>query len=75
LLDGLQSNVTVLTALAFAGEKVTKSKEWPRSPRGLSGKVDRAATSLRRMGIDVSRPPRKNRVRPIVVRKPAIEED
>jgi hypothetical protein len=37
-----------------AGERVTKSKSWPDSPRSLSGRLRRAATFLRKIGIDIS---------------------
>jgi len=37
-----------------AGERVTKSKSWPDSPRALSGRLRRAATFLRKIGIDIS---------------------
>ena len=36
------------------GEKITKSKNWPSSARALSGRVRRAATFLRKVGVDVS---------------------
>ena len=36
------------------GERVTKSKAWPDSPRALSGRLRRAATFLRKIGIDIS---------------------
>ena len=35
-------------------EKVRKMKTWPSSPRALSGRVRRAAASLRTIGIDVA---------------------
>lgn len=35
------------------GEKVRKSKVWPSSARALSGRVRRAATFLRKIGIDI----------------------
>ena len=35
-------------------EKVRKMKTWPSSPRALSGRVRRAAASLRTVGIDVA---------------------
>jgi hypothetical protein len=37
-----------------AGERVPKSKSWPDSPRALSGKLRRAATFLRKTGIEIS---------------------
>ena len=36
------------------GEKVRKSKAWPSSARALSGRVRRAATFLRKVGIDIT---------------------
>jgi hypothetical protein len=44
----------LLGALAeVAGERVTKSKAWPDSPRALGGRSRRAATFLRKIGIDI----------------------
>ncbi len=44
----------LLGALAeAAGERVTKAKTWPASPRALSGRLRRAATFLRKVGIDI----------------------
>jgi hypothetical protein len=37
-----------------AGERVAKSKSWPDSPRALAGRLRRAATFLRKIGIDIS---------------------
>ncbi len=45
LLDTLDEEV---------GEKVHKSKAWPSSARALSGRVRRAATFLRKVGIDIT---------------------
>lgn len=36
------------------GENIRKSKTWPSSARGLSGRVRRAATFLRNVGIDIA---------------------
>jgi hypothetical protein len=36
-----------------AGERVAKSKTWPDSPRALAGRLRRAATFLRKIGIEV----------------------
>jgi len=36
-----------------AGERIAKSKTWPDSPRALSGRLRRAATFLRKIGIEV----------------------
>ena len=44
----------LLGALAEeAGERVAKSKTWPDSPRALSGRLRRAATFLRKIGIEI----------------------
>ena len=44
----------LLGALAeSAGERVAKSKTWPASPRALSGRLRRAATFLRKIGIEI----------------------
>ena len=37
-----------------AGERIAKSKTWPDNPRALSGRLRRAATFLRKIGIEVS---------------------
>ena len=36
-----------------AGERATKSKTWPDSPRALSGRLRRAVTFLRKIGIEI----------------------
>jgi hypothetical protein len=44
----------LLGALAeVVGERVAKSKSWPDSPRALAGRLRRAATFLRKVGIEV----------------------
>ncbi|MBK8008617.1 MAG: hypothetical protein IPK23_09375 [Rhizobiales bacterium] len=44
----------LLGALAeIAGERVTKAKTWPDNPRALAGRLRRAATFLRKIGIDI----------------------
>ena len=44
----------LLGALAeVAGERVAKSKTWPDSPRALAGRLRRAATFLRKIGIEI----------------------
>ena len=44
----------LLGALAeAAGERIAKSKSWPESARALSGRLRRAATFLRKIGIDI----------------------
>ena len=36
------------------GEKARKAKTWPSSARALSGRVRRAATFLRKVGVDIT---------------------
>lgn len=44
----------LLGALAeLTGERMAKTKAWPESPRALAGRLRRAATFLRRIGIDI----------------------
>src|ERR1700730_13924674 len=44
----------LLGALAeAAGERAAKSKTWPDSPRALAGRLRRAATFLRKIGVEV----------------------
>ena len=38
----------------MVGERGVKSKTWPDSPRALSGRLRRAATFLRKIGIEIS---------------------
>ena len=45
------------------GERNARSKEWPGSARALSGRVRRAATFLRKVGIEIKYPPRRGRAR------------
>ncbi len=45
----------LLGALGEAvGERVAKSKTWPDNPRALAGRLRRAATFLRKIGIEIS---------------------
>jgi hypothetical protein len=45
----------LLGALAeVAGERIAKSKTWPDSPRALSGRLRRAATFLRKVGVEIA---------------------
>jgi hypothetical protein len=45
----------LLGALAeAAGERAAKSKTWPDSPRALAGRLRRAATFLRKIGIEIA---------------------
>jgi hypothetical protein len=38
---------------AVAGEQTVRTKDWPTSHRGLSGRLRRASTSLRKIGVDL----------------------
>ncbi len=38
----------------MVGEKICKTKTWPATPRALSGRIRRAATFLRKVGIDIT---------------------
>jgi hypothetical protein len=38
----------------MVGDRVAKAKTWPDGPRALSGRLRRAATPLRKVGIDIS---------------------
>jgi hypothetical protein len=45
----------LLGALAeVAGERIAKSKTWPDSPRAFAGRLRRAATFLRKIGVEVA---------------------
>ncbi len=45
----------LLGALAeAAGERIAKGKTWPDGPRALAGRLRRAATFLRKLGIEIS---------------------
>jgi hypothetical protein len=50
---GTASDLLVVLARA-AGERVSKSKSWPETPRALSGRLRRAVTFLRKIGIEVT---------------------
>jgi len=44
----------LLSALSFeVGERIAKAKAWPATPRALSGRLRRAATFLRKVGIEI----------------------
>ena len=46
---------SLLVALGEAvDERIAKSKTWPENPRALSGRLRRAATFLRKIGIEVA---------------------
>ena len=51
----------------MAGERAAKSKTWPDSPRALAGRLRRAATFLRKIGIEIGFE-REGRARTRVIR-------
>ena len=51
------------TLAEAAGERVAKAKTWPDSPRALSGRLRRAATFLRKIGIEIGFVREKGRAR------------
>ena len=58
---------------AAAAEVTRKAKEWPKTPRGMSGALRRAAPSLRKLGYTVEldkRDPRRERDRVIYLAAP-----
>src|SRR5262245_36193524 len=52
----------------MAADRVAKSMAWPDNPRALSGKLRRAATCLRRVGIDIILDRREGKMRTRVIR-------
>jgi hypothetical protein len=48
------ASVLLAELAVIAGERITKAKSWPESPRALGGRLRRAATVLRKVGIDVA---------------------
>ena len=64
----------LLGALAeVVGERVAKSKTWPDSPRALAGRLRRAATFLRKIGIEIGfRRKGRARTRTITITSPAF---
>jgi hypothetical protein len=58
-------------------EMVRKSRDWPTSPRGLSGRLRYLAPDLRRLGLDVIFPlgARNARERIITIRQGCNEQD
>jgi hypothetical protein len=66
----------LLGALAkVTGEHIAKSKDWPGSPRCLSGRLRRVATFLRKVGIEVKTGTREGKARNRIIRITAAERD
>jgi hypothetical protein len=55
------------TLAEMSGERVAKAKTWPDSPRALAGRLRRAATFLRKIGVDIGFE-REGRARTRVIR-------
>jgi hypothetical protein len=51
-----------------AGERTARAKDWPASARTLSGRIRRAATPLRKVGIEITFEKDSNRNRSRVIR-------
>jgi hypothetical protein len=53
-------------------DQIAKPKDWPQSPRALSGSIRRLAPALRKIGVDVTFPRGKDRkrTRTIVIKNP-----
>jgi len=59
----------LLAALvAILGEPAAKAKAWPTTPRALSGRLRRAAPTLRRVGISIVFGKRRSKERPITIK-------
>ena len=56
-----------------AGERIAKSKRWPNGPRALSGRLRRAATFLRQVGIEVTFE-REGRARTRIIRITSVSD-
>lgn len=59
----------LLELTQLAGQTITRSKKWPVDAARLSGRLTRAATFLRKAGIEIERP--RDGKRTIVVRRSA----
>ena len=61
-----------------AGERIAKAKSWPKTPRALSGRLRRAATFLRKIGIEISHSKEgrsSTRIIQITATSPSLETD
>ena len=69
--------LTLLGALSdVAGERIAKAKTWPNGPRALAGRLRRAATFLRKTGIEVTfdRGADRERTRTITITKQTLAD-
>ena len=55
-----------------ADERITKSKSWPATPEALRGRLRRAATGLRKIGINILFPGKRDRPRNIHISGAAL---
>ncbi len=71
--EGFEGTATELLAklAALVEENIMRSDSWPGSPQALSADLGRLAPVLRRVGIEVERPPRRKGKRLIMVRTDA----
>ena len=69
---GTASDLLVVLARA-TGERVSKSKGWPDTPRALANRLRRAVTFLRKIGIDVKFSRDGGRTRARMIRIVAID--
>jgi hypothetical protein len=51
--DGTAADLLVVL-FRIAGEGVARSRSWPKTPRALAGKLRRAVTFLRKIGIEIT---------------------
>ena len=53
----------------FSNESSTRSRDWPNSPEALSNRLRRAATFLRKVGVEISfdRDKSKKRSRTVII--------
>lgn len=54
---------------ARVGDHVRKSREWPKSPRGVRAALERIAPALRRVGVEAHFHTRGRHPRPVTIRK------
>ena len=58
----------------MAGDRIAKAKTWPDGPRALAGRLRRAATFLRKIGIEIGFD-REGRARTRIIRITAASAD
>jgi hypothetical protein len=69
------TSTQLLDALNLRAEpRVVQSRQWPKSPRGLSSALRRLAPALRAHGVDVTFPPRSKTARSITIERQQVTE-